>query len=240
MCVGRWMDVEGGREEGRKKGLEDRWIRGQNHGRSDGWWNVWTGRGGWTGELMLLPLGQAHFFSNVSSCSLSVRASLQDLLGPGRVSDLACLSAQVDMFSYGMVLYELLSGQRPALGQHQLQIAGCPRASARFWNQPEEVQFHRLQALMMECWDTKPEKVPGALAAPAAGGGCGSPEHTCAVACPLFTEGLKQMGSSLLISLRRYMCYSDTPSSFSLCSVTLRKKQKFLFLPNFYVTSPCP
>lgn len=140
----------------------------------------------------------------MSSHSLSVRASLQDLLGPGRVSDLACLSAQVDMFSYGMVLYELLSGQRPALGQHQLQIAKKLSKGIRpVLGLPEEVQFHRLQALMMECWDTKPEKVPGALAAPAAGGGCGSLEHTCVVACPLFTEGLKQMGSSLLISFTK-------------------------------------
>lgn len=77
------------------------------------------------------------------------------------------------MFSYGMVLYELLSGQRPALGHHQLQIAKKLSKGIRpILGQPEEVQFHRLQALMMECWDTKPEKVPdglgaGGLAAPA-------------------------------------------------------------------------
>lgn len=77
------------------------------------------------------------------------------------------------MFSYGMVLYELLSGQRPALGQHQLQIAKKLSKGIRpVLGQLEEVQFHRLQALMMECWDTKPEKVPGGtepggLAAPA-------------------------------------------------------------------------
>lgn len=66
------------------------------------------------------------------------------------------------MFSYGMVLYELLSGQRPALGQHQLQIAKKLSKGIRpILGQPEEVQFHRLQALMVECWDTKPEKVPG-------------------------------------------------------------------------------
>ncbi|KAL0189658.1 hypothetical protein M9458_016757, partial [Cirrhinus mrigala] len=53
------------------------------------------------------------------------------------------------MFSYGMVLYELLSGRRPCMGQHQLQIAK---------KLPEEVQFHCLQTLMQECWDTKPEK----------------------------------------------------------------------------------
>lgn len=75
---------------------------------------------------------------------------------------MACLPAQVDMFSYGMVLYELLSGQRPALGHHQLQIAKKLSKGIRpVLGQPEEVQFHRLQALMMECWDTKPEKVPG-------------------------------------------------------------------------------
>ena len=123
-----------------------------------------VGRGGWTGELMIAFLwAEPTFsFSNVSPHSLSLRASLQDLLGPSRVSDLACLSAQVDMFSYGMVLYELLSGQRPALGQHQLQIAKKLSKGIRpVLGQPEEVQFHRLQALMMECWDTKPEKVPG-------------------------------------------------------------------------------
>lgn len=72
---------------------------------------------------------------------------------------------KVDMFSYGMVLYELLSGQRPALGQHQLQISKKLSKGIRpVLGQPEEVQFHRLQALMMECWDTKPEKRPLALA----------------------------------------------------------------------------
>ncbi|XP_063170359.1 leucine-rich repeat serine/threonine-protein kinase 1 [Candoia aspera] len=68
---------------------------------------------------------------------------------------------KVDMFSYGMVLYELLSGQRPILGQHQLQISKKLSKGIRpVLGQPEEVQFHRLQALMMECWDTKPEKRP--------------------------------------------------------------------------------
>lgn len=71
---------------------------------------------------------------------------------------------KVDMFSYGMVLYELLSGQRPALGQHQLQIAKKLSKGIRpALGPPEEVQFHRLQALMTECWDTKPEKRPLAL-----------------------------------------------------------------------------
>lgn len=71
---------------------------------------------------------------------------------------------KVDMFSYGMVLYELLSGQRPALGHHQLQIAKKLSKGVRPpLGPPEEVQFQRLQALMMECWDTKPEKRPLAL-----------------------------------------------------------------------------
>nr|XP_028561642.1 leucine-rich repeat serine/threonine-protein kinase 1 isoform X1 [Podarcis muralis]XP_028561643.1 leucine-rich repeat serine/threonine-protein kinase 1 isoform X1 [Podarcis muralis] len=68
---------------------------------------------------------------------------------------------KVDMFSYGMVLYEVLSGQRPVLGQHQLQIAKKLSKGIRpVLGQPEEVQFHQMQALMMECWDTKPEKRP--------------------------------------------------------------------------------
>ncbi len=67
---------------------------------------------------------------------------------------------QVDMFSYGMVLYELLSGLRPCMGQHQLQIAKKLSKGLRpALGSPEEVQFHCLQALMQECWDTKPEKV---------------------------------------------------------------------------------
>uniref|UniRef100_A0A8C6XCI5 non-specific serine/threonine protein kinase n=1 Tax=Naja naja TaxID=35670 RepID=A0A8C6XCI5_NAJNA len=71
---------------------------------------------------------------------------------------------KVDMFSYGMVLYELLSGQRPVLGQHQLQISKKLSKGIRpVLGQAEEVQFHRLQALMMECWDTKPEKRPPAI-----------------------------------------------------------------------------
>ncbi|KAM8973798.1 leucine-rich repeat serine/threonine-protein kinase 1 isoform 2-T2 [Pelodytes ibericus] len=68
---------------------------------------------------------------------------------------------KVDMFSYGMVLYELLSGQRPSLGQHQLQISKKLSKGIRpALGRPEEVQFHRLQELMVECWDTKPEKRP--------------------------------------------------------------------------------
>ncbi|XP_033847563.1 leucine-rich repeat serine/threonine-protein kinase 1 isoform X2 [Periophthalmus magnuspinnatus] len=75
---------------------------------------------------------------------------------PGIVYD-----EKVDMFSYGMVLYELLSGQRPALGNHQLQISkklskGCRPALGR----PEEVQFFCLQSLLTRCWDTKPERRP--------------------------------------------------------------------------------
>uniref|UniRef100_A0A8C9EUR0 non-specific serine/threonine protein kinase n=1 Tax=Pavo cristatus TaxID=9049 RepID=A0A8C9EUR0_PAVCR len=71
---------------------------------------------------------------------------------------------KVDMFSYGMVLYELLSGQRPVLGQHQLQIAKKLSKGIRpVLGQPEEVQLYRMQALMMECWDTKPEKRPLAI-----------------------------------------------------------------------------
>ncbi|XP_048886812.1 leucine-rich repeat serine/threonine-protein kinase 1 isoform X1 [Brienomyrus brachyistius] len=79
---------------------------------------------------------------------------------PGIVYD-----EKVDMFSYGMVLYELLSGRRPALGQHQLQIAKKLSKGVRpVLGSLEEVQFHCLQSLMVECWDTKPEKRP--LAAP--------------------------------------------------------------------------
>ncbi|CAJ1048538.1 leucine-rich repeat serine/threonine-protein kinase 1 isoform X2 [Xyrichtys novacula] len=75
---------------------------------------------------------------------------------PGIVYD-----AKVDMFSYGMVLYELLSGQRPALGHHQLQIAKKLSKGIRpVLGSPEEVQFYSLQSLMTECWDTKPEKRP--------------------------------------------------------------------------------
>ncbi|KAJ3593984.1 hypothetical protein NHX12_006316, partial [Muraenolepis orangiensis] len=75
---------------------------------------------------------------------------------PGIVYD-----EKVDMFSYGMVLYELLSGCRPALGQHQLQIAKKLSKGIRpVLGSPEEVQFHCLQGLMSQCWDTKPEKRP--------------------------------------------------------------------------------
>ncbi|XP_045065895.1 leucine-rich repeat serine/threonine-protein kinase 1-like [Coregonus clupeaformis] len=74
---------------------------------------------------------------------------------PGIVYD-----EKVDMFSYGMVVYELLSGCRPALGQHQLQIAKKLSKGIRpALGSPEEVQFHCLHGLMIECWDTKPEKL---------------------------------------------------------------------------------
>ncbi|XP_058851312.1 leucine-rich repeat serine/threonine-protein kinase 1-like isoform X2 [Acipenser ruthenus] len=78
---------------------------------------------------------------------------------PGIVYD-----EKVDMFSYGMVLYELLSGRRPVLGQHQLQIVKKLSKGIRpVLGLPEEVQFHCLQSLMLQCWDTKPEKRPVAL-----------------------------------------------------------------------------
>ncbi|KAG7278120.1 hypothetical protein CRUP_019430 [Coryphaenoides rupestris] len=75
---------------------------------------------------------------------------------PGIVYD-----EKVDMFSYGMVLYELLSGCRPALGQHQLQIAKkLSRGIRPVLGSPGDVQFQCLQGLMSQCWDTKPEKRP--------------------------------------------------------------------------------
>ncbi|XP_067454140.1 leucine-rich repeat serine/threonine-protein kinase 1 isoform X1 [Thunnus thynnus] len=78
---------------------------------------------------------------------------------PGIVYD-----EKVDMFSYGMVLYELLSGQRPALGHHQLQIAKKLSKGIRpVLGSPEEVQFYCLHSLLTECWDTKPEKRPVAM-----------------------------------------------------------------------------
>lgn len=64
------------------------------------------------------------------------------------------------MFSYGMVLYELLSGRRPTLGHHQLQTAKKLSKGIRpLLGSPEEVQFCCLHSLLTECWDTKPEKV---------------------------------------------------------------------------------
>lgn len=67
---------------------------------------------------------------------------------------------KVDMFSYGMVLYELLSGRRPTLGHHQLQTAKKLSKGIRpVLGSPEEVQFCCLHSLLTECWDTKPEKV---------------------------------------------------------------------------------
>ncbi|XP_014858767.1 PREDICTED: leucine-rich repeat serine/threonine-protein kinase 1 [Poecilia mexicana] len=78
---------------------------------------------------------------------------------PGIVYD-----EKVDMFSYGMVLYELLSGRRPALGNHQLQIARkLSRGIRPVLGGLEQVQFYSLHTLMTECWDTKPEKRPVAL-----------------------------------------------------------------------------
>ncbi|KAM4592288.1 leucine-rich repeat serine/threonine-protein kinase 1 isoform 1-T1 [Odontesthes bonariensis] len=78
---------------------------------------------------------------------------------PGIVYD-----EKVDMFSYGMVLYELLSGRRPALGHHQLQIAKKLSKGIRpVLGSPEQVQFYSLHSLLTECWDTKPERRPVAL-----------------------------------------------------------------------------
>ncbi|XP_054590342.2 leucine-rich repeat serine/threonine-protein kinase 1 isoform X2 [Nothobranchius furzeri] len=78
---------------------------------------------------------------------------------PGIVYD-----EKVDMFSYGMVIYELLSGRRPALGDHQLQTAKKLSKGIRpVLGGLEQIQFHSLHTLMTSCWDTKPEKRPGAM-----------------------------------------------------------------------------
>ncbi|XP_059205698.1 leucine-rich repeat serine/threonine-protein kinase 1 [Centropristis striata] len=78
---------------------------------------------------------------------------------PGIVYD-----EKVDMFSYGMVLYELLSGRRPVLGHHLLQIAKKLSKGIRpALGSPEEVQFYCLHSMLTECWDTKPEKRPVAM-----------------------------------------------------------------------------
>lgn len=160
MCK-RLGEYAGGQREGRKD-TEGGRIKGQN----DAWSGVWTGgarrRGG-----ECSPSHGTHVF--LLRWCLPAPSSLRKLPSPGRGPDWARVSAQVDMFSYGMVLYELLSGQRPALGHHQLQIAKKLSKGVRpVLGPPEEVQFHRLQALMVECWDTQPEKVPWeARAAPA-------------------------------------------------------------------------
>ncbi|GAB1292192.1 Leucine-rich repeat serine/threonine-protein kinase 1 [Apodemus speciosus] len=69
----------------------------------------------------------------------------------------SCMMRRVDMFSYGMVLYELLSGQRPALGHHQLQIVreAVQRASAQSWGSRRKCSSTDSRRLMMECWDTR-------------------------------------------------------------------------------------
>ncbi|XP_054625561.1 leucine-rich repeat serine/threonine-protein kinase 1 isoform X3 [Dunckerocampus dactyliophorus] len=75
---------------------------------------------------------------------------------PGVVYD-----EKVDVFSYGMVLFELLSGRRPSLGNRQFHISKKLSKGVRpHLGDPVEVQFHFLHGLMMECWDTKPEKRP--------------------------------------------------------------------------------
>ncbi|XP_016307789.1 leucine-rich repeat serine/threonine-protein kinase 1-like [Sinocyclocheilus anshuiensis] len=112
--------------------------------------------------LQLAPLGSLNTIleERAKGLTLGTPGYQAPEIRPGIVYD-----EKVDMFSYGMVLYELLSGRRPCMGQHQLQIAKKLSKGLRpALGSPEEVQFHCLQTLMQECWDTKPEKRP--LAAP--------------------------------------------------------------------------
>ncbi|XP_057705282.1 leucine-rich repeat serine/threonine-protein kinase 1 isoform X2 [Corythoichthys intestinalis] len=77
---------------------------------------------------------------------------------PGVVYD-----EKVDVFSYGMVLYELLSGRRPSLGRHPLHVSKKLAGGARpTLASPQEVNFHFLQRLMTQCWHGKPEQRPTA------------------------------------------------------------------------------
>ncbi|XP_061560358.1 leucine-rich repeat serine/threonine-protein kinase 1 isoform X2 [Phycodurus eques] len=76
---------------------------------------------------------------------------------PGIVYD-----EKVDMFSYAMVTYELLSGRRPSVGRRRLPKTAAARGVRPPLASPQEVGFYFLQRLMTQCWDTKPEKRPTA------------------------------------------------------------------------------
>lgn len=112
---------------------------------------------GWTGELMIASFGQNPLFPSLMSSCPSVRASLQDLLGPGRVSDLGLPLCPGRHVLHGMVLYELLSGTASALGpapasDRQEAVQGHPPGSGS----RRKCSLHRSK-LMMECWDTARE-----------------------------------------------------------------------------------
>ncbi|XP_051920210.1 leucine-rich repeat serine/threonine-protein kinase 1 [Hippocampus zosterae] len=78
---------------------------------------------------------------------------------PGVVYD-----EKVDIFSYGMVQYELLSGRRPCAGRHGPDASEKILRGVRpqLAERPQEVNFYFLQQLMTQCWHTKPEKRPTA------------------------------------------------------------------------------
>ncbi|XP_061669400.1 leucine-rich repeat serine/threonine-protein kinase 1 isoform X2 [Syngnathoides biaculeatus] len=76
---------------------------------------------------------------------------------PGVVYD-----EKVDMFSYAMVTYELLSGGRPSAGHRRLSKTAAARGARPTLASPQEVGFYFLQRLMTQCWETKPEKRPTA------------------------------------------------------------------------------
>lgn len=104
--------------------------------------------------------GPFRFFDGASLVPHSWAKRLWEGSNPVRWDLCSPNCLQVDMFSYGMVIYELLSGNRPALGHHQRQIAKKLSKGIRpVLGNPEQVQFHSLQSLMTECWDNRPEKV---------------------------------------------------------------------------------
>jgi serine/threonine protein kinase len=73
-------------------------------------------------SVKLLDFGMALFLDDAGECTLTRRAkTMPDYLSPEQLRDARSVDARSDLWSVGMLLYELCAGQTPFVGMNTLQ-----------------------------------------------------------------------------------------------------------------------